>query len=281
MNLLPSRRLPRVLEALTLALFAAACASPFSAINLVDRPRVLLVQTDPVAVTAGQTLRARAVFAGTLEARVRRWRVCVPVRIDPFPEQRCADGQGVVAHTQEGGEALSWQVPTDESTIGTWVFAASVNASGATPRPDQILASLRSNGLDLLVYVEAEADGGAVLRGIKRALFTIAPLRLSPLSVPRFFFGGQSPDRRLAPRDEQCVPSDGEELLVDPGSTASVLLEETGPAFGEQVSHYADGGDFSARFESPDAATWIAPTRPGTLVRHWLCLLYTSYTAAE
>jgi hypothetical protein len=268
---LPRRRpLRRAGHALALAHLAVACASPFSAINLVDRPRVLLVQTNPVAVMAGQTLAARAVFAGTRAARVRRWRVCVPVRIDPFPEQRCADGQGVVAHTQDGGDALSWQLPTDESTLGTWVFAASVDATGATPRPDQILASLRSNGLDLLVYVEAEADEGEVLRGVKRALFTIAPLRLSPLSVPRFSFGGQGPDRRLAPRGEQCVPSDGEELLVDPGSTASVLLEETGAAFGEQVSHYADGGDFTARFESPDVGPWIAPTRSGTLVRHWL-----------
>ncbi len=264
----PSLRRARC--ALALALAATACAQPFSAINLVDRPRVLVMQASPSAVMAGQTLAVRAVFAGTSAVRVRRWRVCVPVRIDPFPEQRCAEGQGVVAHTQEGGASLAWQLPTDESTIGTWVFAASVNANGTPPRPDQILSSLRSNGLDLLVYLEAEADGGLVLRGAKRVLFTIAPLRIAPLSVPRFFFGGQMPEHRLAPRGEQCVPAAGEELIVEPGATASVLAEDTGAAFGEQISHYADGGDFTARFESPDVGTWVAPTRSGTVVRHWL-----------
>jgi hypothetical protein len=254
------------LSGVSMALALVGCAPAFPAINLVDRPRVLVMQTAPVAVMAGQSLTARALFAGTSAVTVRRWRVCVPVRIDPFPEQRCADGEGVVAHTQEGGETLSWSFPTDEAQIGMWVFAAVVDANGNVPRADQVLSNLRANGLELLVYVEAEGDGGVVIRGTKRTLFVINPLRLNPLSLPRFTFG----DGALGPEGERCATADGSELVVAPGSTTQVGLVDMGAAFGDQVSHYADGGDFVARFESPDIGPWIAPMTSGAVVRHWL-----------
>jgi hypothetical protein len=244
-----------------------SCSPQFPAPNLVDRPRIIAMRTDPVVVMAGQTLEARAMFAGAELVTVRAWRVCVPARIDPFPEQRCADDMGAVAYRQEGGDTLRWQVPSDQNELTTLLFAAFVDANGNIPNINTALNQLRNNGAELLVYVEAEAPGGVVLRGVKRTLFALSPLRYTPISAMRFTFAGIE----FEARDERCVPSDGAlPVEVEPGARLSVSLVPVATEMELDGAHYADGGDFPLRFEIATLNTWVAPAQSGAVVRHWV-----------
>ncbi|MDP3274888.1 MAG: hypothetical protein Q8Q09_06790 [Deltaproteobacteria bacterium] len=250
------------------ALCALSCGAPFAAPNLVTEGRVLLVIANPVIVQPGQTLTARALLGGDSTLRTQRWRVCVPVRIDPFPEQRCADGEGIVAHTQQGGDTLSWTLPTDQETLGPWILGASVDANGNTQRLDQVLASLRTNGLDMLVYVEAAGANGVVLRSVKRVLMAITNTpRVPTLAMPRFNFAGTE----WSARDGRCVLEDGSNEHRIPSGLRTIFMPlDTGAGFGENTFHYADGGDFSQRFDRAVPVSWTAPRMPGVVTRHWL-----------
>ncbi len=252
------------------AVCAMSCAAPFPAPNLVDRPRVIAVQPSPIIAMAGETLSARAVFAGTNTVTVRKWRVCVPARIDPFPEQRCADGEGAVAFTQEGGERLQWVIPTDQNELTTLLFAAFVDANGNVPNINTALAQLRSSGAELLVYVEAVGDGGVVMRAAKRTLFAIQTIRYTPIPAWGFTFGGA----HFTAQGEECVPDGGANpVAVAARSTTQVVIDP--PASGSTVgtldaAHFADGGDFPSRFEIAGITDWVAPTASSSVTRHWV-----------
>jgi hypothetical protein len=119
----------------------------------------------------------------------------------------------------------------------------------------------------LLVYVEAEAPGGVVLRGVKRTLFAIAPLRYTPISAMRFTFAGIE----FEARDELCVPSDRAlPVVVEPGARLSVELVPVATEMPLDGAHYADGGDFPWRFEIAGLDPWVAPMQSGAIVRHWV-----------
>lgn len=251
--------------ATVLAACSSACASPFPAPNLVDRPRVLAVLPSKLIVTGGDTLTARAVFAGTSAATITRWRVCVPARIDPLPEQRCADGEGSVAHTQEGGDELRWTLPTDQTALSTLLFAAFVDANGNIPNVNTALQTLRANGAEMLVYVEAVADGGAQLRALKRVLFSLGGMSYTPIPPQAFAFAGQ----RFTMQGERCV-ADGasEPIAVAAGSTQRVAREASA-ATGIDGAHFADEGSFPLVFERAGITDWVAPAA-GTTARHWV-----------
>jgi hypothetical protein len=253
------------------AVLVAGCAPPFSAPNLVDRPRVIAVTTSPIAVMAGEQLTARAILGGAQSFSVRKWRVCVPARIDPFPEQRCADGEGAVAYSQEGGERLEWSLPTEQSQLATILLAAFVDANGNIPNVTTALNQLRANGADLLVYVEAVSDTGMVVRGVKRALFVLNGLRYTPLSAFAFTFAGT----RFQASGDDCVP-DGAmaPVTVAPRSTHRVALEPLGGLEMNQpdAAHFADGGDFPVRYEVAGITDWVAPTASGVTTKHWVLI---------
>lgn len=254
------------------ALVAASmvgCAAPFSAPNLVDRPRVLAVITNPLAVMAGQRLTARAIFGGAPSFTVRTWRVCVPAKIDPFPEQRCADGEGAVAFAQDGGERLEWSVPTDQGQLAMLLLAAFVDANGNIPNINTALNQLRSNGADLLVYVEAVSSTGVVVRGIKRALFILDELRYQPLDQFTFSFAGT----RFQALGDDCVPDGASGAVVlDAGSTQRVRIEMVPGAAVDalEAAHFADGGDFPTRYEIAGITDWVAPRASGVTTKHWV-----------
>lgn len=254
------------------ALFAAigaGCAAPFPAPNLVDRPRVIALTTSPIAAMAGQQLTARATFGGAQSVTVRRWRVCVPARIDPFPEQRCADGEGAVAYTQEGGEALQWAIPTDQNQLAMLLLAAFVDANGNIPNITTALNQLRANGADLFVYVEAVSDTGVVVRGIKRALFVLNALRYTPLSTFAFTFAGT----RFQAAGDECVPDGASSPVpIAPGATSRVAIEAPATTISSPIdaAHFADGGDFPERFEVAGITDWVAPTTSGASTKHWV-----------
>lgn len=252
---------------LTMALAVAGCAPAFPAPNFVDRPRIIAVRTSPLVAMAGQTLEAQVAFGGATSLTVRRWRVCVPARIDPFPEQRCADGQGAVAFTQEGGDTLRWQIPTDQAELTMLLFAAFVDANGNVPNITTALNQLRANGADLFVYVEAQAPDATIVRGIKRTLFAIAPLRYTPLTTLRFRFAGQ----RFEARGGQCVPLEGgEPFAIAVGSRSVVAIEPPAIETTLDGAHYADGGQFPEIFEVAGLTEWVAPSAPSVVTRHWV-----------
>lgn len=251
--------------ACVLAACTSACASPFPAPNLVDRPRVIAVLPSKLIVTGGDTLSARVVFAGTSAATITRWRVCVPARIDPLPEQRCADGEGSVATTQEGGDALRWTLPTDQTELSTLLFAAFVDANGNIPNINTALQSLRTNGAEMLVYVEAVADGGVQLRALKRVLFSLGGMSYTPLASQAFTFAGQ----RFTMQGDECVPDAASNpVTVAAGSTHRLQREGTTPS-GVDGAHFADGGSFPLVFERAGITDWVAPAA-GATARHWV-----------
>lgn len=244
---------------------SSACASPFPAPNLVDRPRVLAVLPSKLIVTGGDALTARAVFAGTTAATITRWRVCVPARIDPLPEQRCADGEGAVAVTQEGGDELRWTLPTDETALSTLLFAAFVDADGNIPNINTALQTLRTNGAEMLVYVEAVADGGVQLRALKRVLFSLGGMSYTPLPPQAFTFAGQ----RFTMQGDRCVPDGGSDpVAVAAGSTQRVQREASAST-NIDGAHFADRGSFPLVFERAGITDWVAP-EAGALARHWV-----------
>lgn len=249
------------------ALACFGCAPAFPAPNFVDRPRIIAMRTSPLVAMAGQTLEAQVAFGGADSLTVRRWRVCVPARIDPFPEQRCADGEGAVAYTQEGGATLRWQIPTDQTELTMLLFAAFVDENGNVPNITTALNQLRANGADLFVYVDAQAPDGTIVRGIKRTIFAIAPLRYSPLANLRFRFAGQ----RFESRDGQCVPLEGAEPFAIPaGSRNIVAIEPPAIEMPLDGAHYANGGQFPEIFEVAGLTNWVAPSSAGVIVRHWV-----------
>lgn len=253
------------------AAIGAGCAPPFSAPNLVDRPRVIAVTTSPIAVMAGQQLTARAIFGGAPSFTVRKWRVCVPARIDPFPEQRCADGEGAVAFTQEGGERLEWSIPTDQSQLAMLLLAAFVDANGNIPNITTALNQLRANGADLLVYVEATSDSGVVVRAVKRSLFVINGLQYTPLDTFAFTFAGT----RFQATGDDCVPDGASQpVALDARSTQSVAIEPLSGATAGMVdaAHFADGGDFPTRYEVAGITDWVAPLASGVTTKHWVLI---------
>lgn len=254
------------------AVFAAAiagCAAPFPAPNLVDRPRVIAVLPSPMVAMAGETLTARAVFGGAASVTVRTWRVCVPARIDPFPEQRCADGEGAVAFTQQGGERLQWSIPTDQNELTTLLFASFVDANGNIPNITTALNQLRASGAELLIYVEGVSDNGTVVRAVKRSLFAIQALRYTPITEWAFAFAGQ---RLRAVGDECVVDGSTNPVEVSAGSMHVPQIEATmGSTVGTlDAAYFADGGDFPQRFEIAGLTTWVAPAASGAIVRHWV-----------
>jgi hypothetical protein len=256
---------PAILQ--TICVFAATCAPVFPAINLVDSPRVLLIAPSPIAAQPGEVLSAQAVFAGGA-VNVRLWRVCVPVKIDPAPEQRCVDGQGLVAYTQMSGQSLQWTVTSDENELGRFVVGANIDASGNIPQPTRLFTDVQNNGLDLLLYVEGEANG-VVVRGFKRALLIIRPLRVPDVQVPTFQFGEQI----VRPSDNhECLRADSpeREIVVTRSSTVAPLpILAPMTTLQDTLSHYANGGNFLQRPDRPDIGPWVAPASPA-IVEHWL-----------
>ncbi len=260
----------QAIRALSLCALSCAmldCAAPFPAPNIVDRPRIIAVRASPIVAMAGQTLEAQVAFGGADSLVVRTWRVCVPARIDPFPEQRCADGEGAVAYTQEGGQTLRWQIPTDQGQLTMLLFAAFVDANGNVPNVTTALNQLRANGAEMLVYVEAQAPDGTIVRAVKRTLFAIAPIRFAPLTALRFRFAGQ----RFEARDGQCVPLEGgDPVSVAAGSRAIVAIEPPAIDVSLDGAHYATGGSFPSVFEIAGITDWVAPATAGVTVRHWV-----------
>lgn len=249
------------------ALLAVSCAAPFPAINLVDSPRVLLISPTPTVVQPGEMLRAEPLIVGGT-ATVQKWRVCVPVKIDPTPEQRCVDGQGLIAFTQEGGQTLQWPVTTDESELGRWVVGANVDERGNIPQPARIFSDVQTNGLEVLIYVEANANG-VTIRGFKRALLIIRAMRPTVAELPDFQFGTQILHRSDS---HECVVRDAPETPVTVAAGSTTTIAPMGILTTIQLytfSHFANGGNFLQRPDQPDIEPWIAPAA-GIAVDHWL-----------
>lgn len=265
---------------------ALCCGQPFPTFNVVDRPRVLAVQ---VRVPEGQgdpgssvlssfpgPVQFRSVVIGATEPPTGQWwRVCVPVNGDPAPVQTCFDNNGVVLAQRLSGPTPTFTAPFDPMMLATAVVAG----IGFGMSLEQIVATLTARGLDLLAVTEMQTPQGT-LRASKRFVFTFPRALLAQFGVPvptgvtgpvfhaaqvpGFTFGGATL-RPSTADPEQCVTSDGSELVLAPQTRSSVMPASAA----SNLALFADGGQFDGFDDHANLAGWRAPMEAGT-VRAWI-----------